>query len=131
MILTASFSFLTEPMCQPPRHRMETFWPVLPSARVGRPFSASAASAAGLRPRAAPAASEAERKSRRSLDWDMVNSLVWRRDRASWRGVGVIVRRRRGDGQRDSGAPRSLLFRLDRLAGFLEELLVVVLLPFG
>src|SRR5215211_6034683 len=73
MILTASFSSLTEPMCQPPRHRIDTFSPVLPRGRLARPvllLSSSSLAAPLLRPtspRAAPAASDDCRNSRRSL----------------------------------------------------------------
>ena len=37
MIFTASSLSLTEPMCHPPRQRIDTFTPVLPSGRVGIP----------------------------------------------------------------------------------------------
>src|SRR5581483_2764457 len=37
MILMASFWSLTEPICQPPRHRMETLTLVRPRGRVGSP----------------------------------------------------------------------------------------------
>src|SRR5258707_155210 len=37
MILTASFSSLTEPMCQPPRHSSDTRSPVLPRSRLVNP----------------------------------------------------------------------------------------------
>src|SRR4051812_25157738 len=68
MILIASFSSLTEPMCQPPRHSSETRSPVLPSGLVGRPLlPASSPPAAAARPSAAPAASDDWRNSRRLL----------------------------------------------------------------
>src|SRR5438270_3881875 len=67
MILTASFSSLTEPMCQPPRARIDTRTPVLPSRRVGRPLPSSAPAAAPVRPAAAAPARVACRNSRRLL----------------------------------------------------------------
>ena len=68
MILMASFLSLTSPMCQPPRHSIDTLTPVLPSGRVGSPFDGvSSAPAPAVSPRAAPAAAVAPRKSRRLL----------------------------------------------------------------
>src|SRR5438445_167444 len=67
MMRTASFWSLTEPMCQPPRARIETRTPVLPSGRVGRPAALSAASTAPAKPAAAPAARVECRNSRRVL----------------------------------------------------------------
>src|SRR6516165_1806808 len=51
-------------MCQPPRQRIETRTPVLPSGRVGRPAEASAPPAI---PAIAPAANVLPRNSRRVL----------------------------------------------------------------
>ena len=39
MMRMASASSLTEPMCQPPSHRIDTRWPVRPSTRVGSPVA--------------------------------------------------------------------------------------------
>src|SRR6185437_11676608 len=78
MILIASFSSLTAPMCQPPRAMIDTRTPVLPSGRVGSPLEAasSAPSAPAARVSAAPAASEACRNSRRLLGASLTTCLL-------------------------------------------------------
>src|SRR4051794_6956409 len=73
MILIASSLSLTEPMCQPPRQRIGTRTPVLPSGRVGRPFDAASLAWAAVadRPRAALAARVLWRNSRRLWSWGL------------------------------------------------------------
>src|SRR5262249_21504166 len=77
MILMASFLSLTAPMCQPPRQMIDTRSPVLPSGRVGKPLEAvSSAPRAAARLRAALAASEACRNSRRLFGVSFIACLL-------------------------------------------------------
>src|SRR5262249_26071738 len=77
MILIASLWSLTAPMCQPPRQRIETLTPVLPSGRVGSPPDPfSSAPAVARAPSAAPAATDVVRNSRRVLVGSFIAALL-------------------------------------------------------
>src|SRR5215213_416279 len=79
MILTASALSLTSPMCQPPRQMMDTFSPVLPRGRVGRPADGlSSPGASAAMARAAVPARPAWRNSRRDSEADMNRLLGWK-----------------------------------------------------
>src|SRR5579875_2307208 len=65
-------------MCQPPRQMIETRSPVLPSGRVGNPLAeaSSAPGAPAVNVKAAPAASEVCKNSRRLLGMSIIASLL-------------------------------------------------------